>query len=163
MISQVCNSAKAAETHAVRNASDELVYYAEILKQILGFKLPIYIFTDSKSLKDSIYSTTLVKEKSLRICIANIKQWLQQGVVEAIKWVDTKIQLADVLTKMNASSENIRMIFNEGRFSRTLYHSLQTAEMEVNARILDSTSNNFLITAGQPEDKFCYELMHEGI
>ena len=65
MITQVCNSAKAAETHAVRNAGDELVYYSELFQQIFNIKPRIYIFTDSKSLKDSIYSTTLVKEKSL--------------------------------------------------------------------------------------------------
>ena len=133
LISQVCNSAKAAETHAVRNSSDELVYYTQLMDQIFGRKLPIYIFTDSKSLKDSIYSTTLVKEKSLRICIANIKQWIEDGTVDAIKWVDTKLQIADVLTKANAPSELIRDIFMSGKFSKQTYDSLLDAEYEVNA------------------------------
>ena len=161
MISQVCNSAKAAETHAVRNASDELVYYTELLKQVLGQKIPLYIFTDSKSLKDSIYSTTLIKEKSLRICIANIKQWVKQGLVKAIRWVDTKSQIADVLTKTNASSDLIRQIFADGKFRKKIYLTFQGTEQEVNAETLYQLTFNFFSVTGGQADSYYYELMHE--
>ena len=160
MISQVCNSAKAAETHAVRNASDELVYYTELFKQIFKVSIPIFIFTDSKSLRDSIYSTTLVKEKSLRIAIANIKQWIQQGLVKALRWVDTKSQVADILTKSNAPPDLIRSIFHSGCLSRKLYDALQEVEAEINAENLYLLTETSLTFSAQ-EQQGGYELMYE--
>ena len=162
MISQVCNSAKAAETHAVRNAGDELVYYSELFQQIFNFRPKIYIFTDSKSLKDSIYSTTLVKEKSLRICIANIKQWIKQKIIKALRWVDTKNQIADVLTKAKAPTDLIRIIFQNGKMPRSVYNSFQAPQMEVDA---DTLYMHFFESRNDDseESSYRYVLMHEGL
>ena len=138
------------------SASDELVYYSQLMLQVFGKKLPIYIFTDSKSLKDSIYSTTLVKEESLRICIANIKQWVEDKTVSALRWVDTKIQIADVLTKANAPAELIRYIFSQGRLSKQIYEKMLDVEHEVNAEtflcMLSDVSRNY--------PKYSCELMY---
>ena len=102
----------------------------------------------------------MVKEKSLRICIANIKQWIKQEIVKAIKWVDTKIQIADVLTKENTLSELIKQIFSEGRFIRQLYDSLQNTELKIDTDTLLQLTFTCFAAMNEPGDKYQYELMH---
>ena len=125
VIAKVCNDVKTAETHAMMNAISEAVYVRDVLKQAIGTKVKIKVFTDSNSLRDSIHSTNLAQNKMVRLTIASIKQLLSEGDVNRILWVPTKFQLADILTKKGVCPDLLRSMFKAGKlnefFNNTQY------------------------------------------
>ena len=67
-ISRVAESTKSAETLAMDKATDDAIFIARMVHQIYtGRKtmeqIPVYMFTDSRPLHDSIYSTKQVERK----------------------------------------------------------------------------------------------------
>ena len=56
------------------------------------------LFLDNKSLVQSVYSTTLVSEKRLRVDLAAIQQTVERREA-TLKWISSKEQIADCLTK----------------------------------------------------------------
>ena len=62
-------------------------------------QIRVYMCTDSKSLIDSLDSTKQVKSKMLRPIIKYLMQMLSAKAIHSIRWVDTDICLADILTK----------------------------------------------------------------
>ena len=71
--------------------------------------------TDSHQLYDAVYSITPVLDKRLRIDVAILKEMIERKEVTQIKWIDKKYQLADLLTKREASSHNHMRVFAEGK------------------------------------------------
>ena len=69
---------------------------------------------DNKSLFDNIFSTKQVQEKRLRINIAEIRRMKDQMEISSIKWVDTRQQLADVLTKRGVDAQPLMDVLNKG-------------------------------------------------
>ena len=65
---------------------------------------PIVAVTDSKSLRECVYTTTRPSEKKVRIDISFLRQTVEEGSVEEITWVPTDKQLADVLTQRGVDS-----------------------------------------------------------
>ena len=68
-IMKVCDSTKSAETLACDKVTDDAIFLARQIRQIYtGEKsmkqIPVKVFTDSKPLHDSIYSTKQVDRKS---------------------------------------------------------------------------------------------------
>ena len=61
--------------------------------------LPIKCITDSKSLHDVVYSSNNPTEKRLGTELCSIQESLEKGEIQHIKWVNSKDQLADCLTK----------------------------------------------------------------
>ena len=106
-ISRVCRSIKAAETRALDEALDEGVHVARIIKEIYEghtdlkkpAQIPVEAFTDNKSLWESIHNTRQCEEKLLRNTIAGMKELIDMKMVNDVRWVPTKEQLADCLTK----------------------------------------------------------------
>ena len=106
-ISRVCRSIKAAETRALDEALDEGVHVARIIKEIYEghidlkkpAQIPVEAFTDNKSLWESIHNTRQCEEKLLRNTIAGMKELIDMKMVDSVRWVPTKKQLADCLTK----------------------------------------------------------------
>ena len=61
--------------------------------------LPVLAFVDNKNLVESIYSTSLVKNKRLRINICVIKETVKIKIVKSVSWCPGSIQIANPLTK----------------------------------------------------------------
>ena len=99
------------------NAISEAVYIRDILKQAIGEKVKIKVFTDSNSLRDSIHSTNLAQNKMVRLTIASIKQLLADDDVNSILWVPTKFQLADILTKKGVCPDLLKSMFRTGKLN----------------------------------------------
>ena len=100
-IRRVVKSTLAAETLAAADAIDSAYYIRDIISQIVSdtkIKLSIELYVDNKSLFDNVYSVKNVSEKRLRIDIAIIKELISHERLN-VKWVETKSQIADVLTK----------------------------------------------------------------
>ena len=63
-------------------------------------------FTDNKSLYEAAHSTIAVEEKRLQVDVATIRQNISRKEF-TLKWIVTKIQLADALTKQGADAARL--------------------------------------------------------
>lgn len=107
-IRRVVRSTLAGETLAMADAVDNGIFVASLYTELMTGKakpteLPIICITDCHSLSDAIKSTKQVTEKRLRIEVSSIRELIEQEQIKAVKWIDTKHQLADCLTKNGAS------------------------------------------------------------
>ena len=118
-IKRVCRSTLAAEAMALVEGLEECLYLKEVLRE-LGIDPSILAFTDSKSLRDSIYSTKLADDKRLRIDIASLQQLCEQKKIEEIKWCPSEMMLANVLTKRGASATQLLDVMRLGSLDRYL-------------------------------------------
>ena len=65
--------------------------------------IPISCYVDNGDLVESLKSSKSVQDKRLRIEIASMKQMLDRKELTQVKWVSTKDQIANCLTKGGAS------------------------------------------------------------
>lgn len=113
---RVVKSTLAAETLAATEAVDMAYYLGNMLSEILydnERKLPVELYVDNHSLYDNVYSVKNVSEKRLRIDIAILKEMIQNGELK-IFWVESKAQLADVLTKKGVNVLKLASAFENG-------------------------------------------------
>ena len=77
--------------------------------------IPIEAVVDNKSLFLSLKTSKHVTEKRLRVDIAALKEQLADHVKNEIKWVGTKQQLADCLTKKGVSTILLNIVLEKGQ------------------------------------------------
>ena len=68
--------------------------------------IPIECVIDNKSLKDSIYSTKTLTKKHLKVDICAIREMIEIEI-KLVMWKESKMQLADCLTKTGVSGEKL--------------------------------------------------------
>ena len=71
----------------------------------------IKAYADSKSLRDALHTSNSVEDLSLRVNIGRLREMINLGEI-SVHWVEGKKQLADVLTKRGASSENLLRVLD---------------------------------------------------
>ena len=103
-IPTVCKTVKDAETRAADKCVEDAIYIARCVKEIYtgmrgDAQLKVDICTDSQSLVDSIESTKQIDSKLLRPIVKFMKQMLDSQMINTIKWIDTEVCVADILTK----------------------------------------------------------------
>ena len=103
-IPTVCKSAKAAETRAADKAIDDGIACARTIFELYTGsrgenQLPVTVLTDSQSLLDSIDSTKQVDEKLIRPLVQFMKDAKASNWVTEMRWVDTNLCMADMMTK----------------------------------------------------------------
>ena len=103
----VCKSAKAAETRSIDKVIEDGIYIARCVREIYTgergeAQIGVDPVTNSKPLIDSIESTKQIDDKLLRPLIKSMKQMLDAQMVSSIRWCDTHVMVADVLTKARA-------------------------------------------------------------
>ena len=119
-IKRVVRSTLAAETLAISEAVDDGMYLAEMISELLFNKkmiIPIEIYTDNKSLHDSIISKKNVLEKRLRIDIAMFLELYEQKRITKIQHINTNKQIANSLTKKGASTKELLNMLEKGVIS----------------------------------------------
>ena len=122
-IPQVCESTKTAETRAADNLTDDAVYLARMIHEIYTGKkslkqIPVVLYTDSKPLVESIYSTRPAERKTIRHVVQSMKDCMSRGEVQEYKWIDTKQMLADILTKDSVKSDDLHKVLKTGTLPR---------------------------------------------
>ena len=127
-IPTVCKSAKAAETRSVDKAIDDGIYVARCLREIYTgdrgeAQIDVDVVTDSQPLVDSLESTKQIDDKLLRPTIKAMKQMLDANMVRNIRWCDTDVMVADVLTKAGAPLTEVVRSVMETNEMIDLYHS----------------------------------------
>ena len=87
-IDRVCHSSKDAETLNLLTMVEDSVYAANQLEQMLYGdilrRIPIHLFTDSKSTLESIASSKQIVTKTLRTVIMDLKERLLSGKITSI-------------------------------------------------------------------------------
>lgn len=115
-IRRVCRSTLTAETMALLEVSETCFWLSHIINELLDDPLETTeIFTDNQSLYEAAHSTTAVEEKRLRVDIAAIRQSISRKEF-VLKWIETKFQLADVLTKQGADATKLLETFKTSSF-----------------------------------------------
>ena len=96
-IRRVVNSTKAAECLAAVKASDASIALSYMLSAMLfsddECRIPISILSDSKSLVDSVHSSTAVENKRQQIDISLLRDTVQQQQISEFRWVPTSLQV----------------------------------------------------------------------
>ena len=79
-------------------------------------QIPVYLYTYSQDLFDSVNSMRQIEDKLLRPIIKWMKQCLESNMLDGIYWCDTDVCLADMLTKSGSKLTDITMeIIKENR------------------------------------------------
>ena len=115
-LERVTKSPLASEVSAVADSADSGHLVASMIRELFNLeKTPkIIVLTDSKSLQQHMESTRIIQDPRLRVDIARMKQMLELGEIE-IRWVCSKSQLADSLTKKGTSSAQLIKVLVSGR------------------------------------------------
>ena len=95
------------------------MYLAEKTSELLFNKkmiIPIEIYTDNKSLHDSIISKKNVLEKRLRIDIAMLRELFEQKRITKIHRINTNKQIANSLTKKGSINERVTEYVRKGSY-----------------------------------------------
>ena len=71
-------------------------------------KCLIRVYTNCKPLEMVLKTEGSIKNRMLRIDLAQIKQKLENPSIESIQWIDSNQQLADDLTKWKSNKGRIR-------------------------------------------------------
>ena len=103
---RVVKSPLAAETLALQEAVEHATLVKALLCEIYGLEesfIPTVCISDSKSLKDTVHTTTVVEDKGLMIDLCCLREKIQ-GKLISVQWVPASKQLADCLTKSTASA-----------------------------------------------------------
>ena len=90
------------------------------LSILIGEKVMLRSFTDSRPLLESIGSSNQVAEKALRQSIAFLKQSLEDSNVKEFSWIEGKEIVADVLTKQGSRREVLDELIRNNIFQHAL-------------------------------------------
>ena len=123
-IRRVCKSTLAAESWAMIEAVESCELVQTQLGEIMqSKKLDVIVMTDCKSLHDAIHTSKNVDDKGLRIPIACLRQRVNEGEM-TVRWISTKKQLADCMTKAGAPTAPLRDVLSSGKLDNELYNSV---------------------------------------
>ena len=107
-IRRVVKSTLAAETLALIDGAETAVYIGKLIHDINdGVNIPIYCYTDNKSLVDVLDSKKNVDDRRLRIDMAVLRDMLYRKDISSVRWISTSNQLANCLTKRGASAKQL--------------------------------------------------------
>ena len=114
---RVVKSTLTAETLALQEVIDLAFMIKCMLLEISNLNmhnqiLPIKCIIYSKSLYDAVYLSNNPTEKRLKVELCAIHKSLEKGEMQSVKWVVSKDQLADCLTKEGASWEKLYDVLN---------------------------------------------------
>ena len=77
-------------------------------------QVPAHIITDSKSLKDAINTSTVVKDKKVMVTICTLRRVPEVENIRMAWWRGAR-QLSDVMTKPGVNSTKMVTVLNQGR------------------------------------------------
>ena len=102
----------AAETLIQVEAAEVCFWLANLLSEMYckpnnDKNIKVECYTDNHQLYDSVYSTEPIQDKCLRREIALLREIINKKEIIKINWIENKDQIADCLTKYEASSEKL--------------------------------------------------------
>ena len=118
-LKRVVDNTLASETISMKLAVESAIYIGHLLNEFCNdvFQnnpIPVFSFTDNRSLEEAARSTKQVAGKRLRIDLAEIKRMLDTGELNDMNWCESKEQLADGLTKKGVMMKNLLTVAEKG-------------------------------------------------
>ena len=114
-LKRVARSTLCAETLAAVEALDSAYLISAVGAEVFGKqKLEVDLYTDNKSLYDAINTINVMLDKRLRVDIASLREMSENGDVSFF-WIESKHQLADVLTKKGASKKKLTDVLRSSK------------------------------------------------
>ena len=114
---RVARSTLCAETLAAVEALDSAYLISAVGAEVFGKrKLEVDLYTDNKSLYDAINTTNVMLDRRLRVDIASLREMSENGEVSFF-WIESKNQLADVLTKKGASKKKLTDVLRSSKLN----------------------------------------------
>ena len=107
---RVTRSVLAAELFALSHSYDVGFSIRYTCSQLLKRDVPLRLFTDSKTLFQSVTNLTSMTEKRLLIDIASLRDAYRNGDLEHLAHIDTADNPADAMTKPRATSGLVRTL-----------------------------------------------------
>ena len=119
-------STLAAELLSLATAIDSAIGTRDQLCEMTAgqVNLKIKAITDNRSARDTIYSEKANDQKRLRAEIAGIKESIETGLLEEVKWVPGVSMLADILTKQGVKSDNLMSVLQQGQMGNNLLNAI---------------------------------------
>ena len=112
---RVCRSTIAAETMALLDVSEACFWLQNVMNELLTTPLDTtVIYTDNKSLYQAAHSSSTIEEKRLRVELAGIRESINRREFK-LMWIETRLQLADCLTKQGADSTRLLDVLQAGK------------------------------------------------
>ena len=127
-IKRVVTSTLSAETLSLFAGLDAAMAMRDQLTIMLGsnYKLNLRAIVDNKSTVDAVHATvSLTTEKRLRKEIAAIKQMMNRHELLVLKWVPTKLMLADALTKKGVNNLSLLKVMQTGKLGYDYLNSVK--------------------------------------
>ena len=115
-LKRVARSTLTAEVQALLDGVDAAIYYSDMIFQVTGIRPQITCYSDNNSLVECSKTSHVVEEKRLRIELLAIRECVDNGEIK-LKWVSTKNQLADALTKEGVATGCLKQVLVEGALS----------------------------------------------
>ena len=107
-IDRVVDSSLAAETYALHSGAKSAVFFKTIIMQMIkGAKVTVICMSDNESLCKAAHSDTQPKDKWLRINLGGIRSMIEHEDIHQVKWIASKDQLADPLTKRGVCRDKL--------------------------------------------------------
>lgn len=117
-IKRVVRSTIAAEALSLQEALEDSLFLRSHIKEMLGeIDVPIDAFVDNRSVVEAVYSTKLVDDKRLRLDLGAIRQAVNDGEINSVRWCPGGAQLANCMTKRGASGLQLLLVLQSGLIS----------------------------------------------
>ena len=112
-LQRVTKSTLSSETLAVIEAVDAAVLIQKQIEEVFEVKPEIIVYTDSQSLHQTVHTSKILTDKSLRISVAYLRQFINNREI-TMNWIRATYQLADSLTKSGAASHQLMQVLQSG-------------------------------------------------
>ena len=109
-LKRVSRSTLTAETLALADAVDAAMLLSVLISEVIynsAKSIPIVCYTDNDSLYKAAHTSNVVDEKRLRIELGAIRESIDKNEF-VLKWVSSKEQIADALTKSGVSTKKLK-------------------------------------------------------
>ena len=117
---RVVHSSLAAEAFSLLELFGDLKYTRLTLQQLYGkqvFDIPFIAITDSKNLWQAVHTIKNVEDKRLINTIVELKEAMAlDKCAQELRHLPGEFMLADGLTKKGASSDELMLVLQTGRF-----------------------------------------------
>ena len=100
---RVTRSTLSSECLAMCEAVDAAFLLKKQIVEVLGILPPVIVHTDNRSLHQTLHTSRILSDKSLRVHIGFLRQMVNKGDIE-VKWTNAGNQIADCMTKQGSSS-----------------------------------------------------------
>ena len=113
-LQRITRSTLTSETVSMVEAVDAAFLLKKQVEEVLGVKPHIVVHTDNKSLYETVHTSKVLMDRSVRVSIGSLRQRVNRKEI-TVKWTSTSQQLADSLTKQGSSRALLLDVLKQSR------------------------------------------------